>query len=146
MKATFSAIALAVLQARGQNAAPAFEIASVKPSAPASRGNPSRSFLPGGRFVAKELTVLDLILTAYEVPRLLVEGGPAWFTSEKFDIDARATDPATRSPQLRLMLRSLLAERFGLKMTMEPRSLSVYTLTVAKSGQKLVKAEPRDCP
>ena len=44
---------------------------------------------------------------------------------------------------LLLMLRGLLAERFGLKAHMENRSVSAYTMTAAKQT-KLQKADPQN--
>jgi len=41
--------------------------------------------------------------------------------------------------QLNLMLQALLADRFNLKIHREKKELSVYELTVAKSGAKLKK-------
>jgi uncharacterized protein (TIGR03435 family) len=47
--------------------------------------------------------------------------------------------------QVRLMLRSLLAERFHLKLRRESKQLPVYNLVVAKGGPK-VKRVADDAP
>ena len=46
------------------------------------------------------------------------------------------------------MLRSLLEERFKLKIRTETRDLSAYAVTVANGGLKLEKSaiEEKDCP
>jgi uncharacterized protein (TIGR03435 family) len=57
--------------------------------------------------------MLDLVRTAYNVDANNVAGGPAWMDKVRFDIIAKA--PGDSTPEkLRVMLRNLLAERFGL--------------------------------
>jgi uncharacterized protein (TIGR03435 family) len=69
-----------------------------------------------------------------------LSGGPDWLATERFDIEAVTDRPATKE-QMTLMLRSLLAERFKLKMHRETRELRVYALTVGKNGPKLTRAK-----
>jgi len=135
------------------SAALAFDAASVKPSKSGDLRAPSM-ILPGGRFIATNNTLRALILNAYGIftsPDLL-SGGPAWIDSERFDIDAKAEAgaiPANAPPKMlwektRLMLRTLLAERFKLSIRRETREMAVYELVVAKNGPKLKKAD-QDC-
>ena len=49
-------------------------------------------------------------------------------------MDAKAPGPAAL-PQLRLMLRSLLEERFHLKIHRETKELAIFSLTPAKPGE-----------
>jgi uncharacterized protein (TIGR03435 family) len=66
---------------------------------------------------------------------------PAFF----YDIEARA--PGSNAPtqeEVGAMLRTLLADRFQLKVHRDSRELSYYALVVAKSGTKLIPAKP-DC-
>ena len=56
--------------------------------------------------------------------------------AERYDIVAKATGPAPVN-QLRLMLQTLLAERFQLALHRESRELPVFALTVAKNGPRL---------
>ena len=75
-----------------------------------------------------------------------VVGGPSWVTSERFDIEAKAADPAsfafvpkadgTRAvPEApTLMLRELLKDRFKLVVRRETREGPVYTLLMIRSG------------
>jgi uncharacterized protein (TIGR03435 family) len=116
-------------------------------------------FLPGGRFVSTGIPLRFLIAIAYNVgfQSVRLSGGPAWINSMDgvYDIEATAAPGAlpaglannARSERLRLMLQSLLAERFKLKVRRETKELPVYTVTVAKSGLKLEKAkiEEKDC-
>src|SRR5205823_199443 len=62
--------------------------------------------------------------------------GPAWLSSERYDIAAR-TSPQTSQADLRLMLQALLTERFKLTIHREAKELPVYALVAAKGGTKL---------
>jgi uncharacterized protein (TIGR03435 family) len=110
--------------------------------------------LPGGRFTATNNTLRALILNAYGIfmsPSLL-SGGPAWIDSERYDVDAKAmasTIPANASSRVlwektRLMLQTLLAERFKLVVRREIREMPVYELVAAKNGPKMKKVD-QDC-
>jgi uncharacterized protein (TIGR03435 family) len=147
------------LRAQPQPAAPlTFEVASVKPNTSSDlRGMGLRSS-PGGRFVATGVPLLILVATAYHLPFQSdrISGGPPWIRSERFDIEAKAPDGAlpasdtseVRDQKMRLMLQSLLADRFKLTIRRETKELPVYSLVVAKNGPKLKAAaiEEKDCP
>jgi uncharacterized protein (TIGR03435 family) len=147
----------AAAQAPASNAeAPAFEVASIK----ANKSGELRSFLgnpPGGRFSATNMPLRGLIAFAYGTPQPLpnfrIIGGPSWIDSDHFDIAAKAStefQPSTNgpSPQIPLMLRALLAERFKLVVHNESRELPVYDLVMARSdarpGPQLRKSDV-DC-
>ena len=76
----------------------------------------------------------DLIGTAYGIEPIQLVGAPEWATSERFGIEAR-TDGNATSEQVRLMLRTLLAERFKLSTHSETRTLQVLALTAKKQGE-----------
>jgi uncharacterized protein (TIGR03435 family) len=64
-----------------------------------------------------------------------VTGGPGWINSDRFDIVAKAEgNPSTDA---RLMLRTLLADRFKLMVHHETRELPVYALVIARRDGKL---------
>lgn len=105
-----------------------FEVASIKPSKNTTNGN-FFEIPPGGqRFSATNATLKLLILTAYDVSFRQISGGPGWMSSEGYDVEAKAERPVNRE-QLRLMLQSLLADRFSLKLHKETKELPVYVLT-----------------
>lgn len=114
----------------------------------------AQSDVPLGRCVLKNVPMKFIVSMAYEIPwdqmNQMITGGPQWFedgigSPERFDIDAAAGQPATRA-RLYEMLRSLLAERFGLRLHQENKEIPVYELTVAKRGAKLTNApRDRDC-
>jgi uncharacterized protein (TIGR03435 family) len=137
----------------------AFEVASVKPNkAGDPRGQRGFDFLPGGGLTAKNLSLYALIATAYDLPfqSSRVSGGADWTRSEAFDIEARASQDAippgstvkAREEKTRLMLQTLLAERFKLVLRVDKKELPVYMATVGRNGPKLEKSkiEEKDCP
>src|SRR5215475_13688386 len=100
----------------GQPASPpAFEVASIKPHR--DNGVPYHyfQFLTGGRLHVVNTWIKFAVEQAYHLKDYQVSGGPAWITSERFDIEARA-DAGADEAQMRLMLRTLLADRLQLKV------------------------------
>jgi uncharacterized protein (TIGR03435 family) len=90
------------------------------------------------QLVAKNHALRTLIAAAYNLNPHAISGGPAWVDSDRYDILAKA--PGEVRPNLdeqMRMLRKLLADRFKLTFHREPRELSIFALTVAKSGSKL---------
>src|SRR5687768_14839340 len=114
-------------------AGPAFEVVSVKPSNP---DVPGASGMPvGGRFTASNVTLRELVLRAYELFDSQLDGGPDWQTSRRFDIQAKARDPVAGMTAMLPMLKTLLADRFNLKVHTERREMPVYALVVARDRQ-----------
>jgi len=107
----------------------AFEVADVHVSAPGT--GQDGDFLPGGRLELRAFTMLDLITYAYGVDGDLVFGGPPWLSTDRFEVTAKAPK-GTSDESAKLMLRSLLADRFKLTIHTEDRPLPVYFLTVGK--------------
>jgi uncharacterized protein (TIGR03435 family) len=130
-------------------AQPAFEVASVKQSVPVPPGENYRANLGSafnGRVQVTNGTLADCIKFAYGLVSDDQLAGPAWIKSKEFryDVDGRAPAGATRD-QMLLMLRTLLDERFHLKMHTESRAFGHLVLTVAKEGSKM-KEVPDDSP
>jgi uncharacterized protein (TIGR03435 family) len=131
----------------------AFEVASVKPNQSGELG--IRMQIPGNdRFTATNVPVRELIRMAYDTQDVRIVGGPDWIRSERFDIVAKAEQPfpawgPTGPPMpLLLMLRSLLADRFGLVIHHETRELPVYALVMAREDRKFgpdLAASKLDC-
>src|SRR5882724_3533744 len=67
---------------------PAFEVASVKPSA-SNDGRPSIVRDPGGGFTAANVGLETVILLAYQVQGYQLKGGPGWIRSDRFDFAAK---------------------------------------------------------
>ena len=128
-------------------APPTFEVASVKP-VPAGANLPQRGTnFVGDRVAIGNMTLQTIIQMAYQIAPTEIIGGPGWIGNERFDITAKAA-AVSPSDQLRLMLQSLLAERFKLAAHIEARSTPVYALMVARSDGRLgplLHPEARDC-
>jgi uncharacterized protein (TIGR03435 family) len=58
---------------------------------------------------------------------------PDWVRNTRYDIEARTAEPATKD-QMRLMMQSLLAERFKLAVHWEMREVPVFALVLATPG------------
>jgi uncharacterized protein (TIGR03435 family) len=119
---------------------PAFEVVSIKPSAPQEPGRiSSRMSTDPGRLAYTNVSLGDVIAQAYRIQHGQISG-PEWMDSERFDIFAKIPDgvPASQIPQ---MLQALLADRFKLKLHSEKKELPAYVLAVAKDGPKIQKVE-----
>jgi bla regulator protein blaR1 len=129
----------------------AFEVASVKLLKPGSRGRPPNFALdpgdgfrtdsgesPHGRFSAT-FPVPIFIVFAYKLMLSSEQADairahqPKWFDTDRFEIDAKAPGNPTKD-QMRLMMQSLLAERFHLAVHYESQEMPVYALTLIKPG------------
>jgi uncharacterized protein (TIGR03435 family) len=122
----------------------AFEVASVKPSAPEERLRVF-DFKPTGSLTMRNLTLRTMIAAAYGTPFPIplpderIVGGPAWLDTARFAVEARSATPpaaATAARDIGFMLRTLLADRFGLRVRLEPRPQRVYALVRASGTPK----------
>jgi uncharacterized protein (TIGR03435 family) len=136
---------------------PSFEVASVRVN---NVGEPQSvpPFQPGGRVVLTNRTLRYLVQFAYssmdsQLQEFQIVGGPDWVDRDRFDVLAKMEgspppEPAT-ADRARLMLRTLLADRFQLQVRQEPRDVPVYALVVARSdgrlGQGLRRRAEPDC-
>jgi uncharacterized protein (TIGR03435 family) len=121
---------------------PKFEVASIKLSVE-QRLMAVRP-MPGGRLVATAPVKL-LIMNAYGLQRSEIVGGPDWINTDRYEIEAKAEDNASRG-RLMLMLQSLLEDRFQMRAHRETRESSAYVLIVDKNGPKLVPPKEGACP
>ena len=131
----FSACAL-----MAQTSAPlAFEVASIKPAEPQSMNNIRVGMsADAGRVAFTYVTLRDLLTRAYEVKSPQISG-PGWIDSDRFDVNAKIPEGVSRE-QVPVMLRTLLEERFQLKLKRENKEMPVYEMVVAKGGPKMDKA------
>ncbi len=136
---------------------PAFEVATIKPNKDVQPG--LRIDWSPSNFNARGGSVKDLIEFAYNVnSHDQLQGEPGWISSRHFDIHAKASEddmariqklPAMQQVrELRLMLQSLLANRFQLEVSFKTEDLPVYALVVAKGGRKFnqVQVDPLPSP
>ena len=122
----------------------AFEVASVKPSDPEERLRVF-DFKPTGSLTVRNLTLHRLIAAAYGTPFPIplpderIAGGPEWLKTARFAVEARSANPppaASAARDIGFMLRALLADRFGLRVRVEPRPQRVYALVLAPGARK----------
>jgi len=151
--AVAAAAAIAPVQALPSAAALRFDVASVRPNdgSDATRGF---GFTPeAGRVRLRNQTLRTIVSVAYAEPFGLffpderISGGPAWMNSERFTLEGRAGGAATPR-ELGLMLRTLLAERFKLKVRLESREAPVYALVRARRDGDLgpeLRRSPTEC-
>jgi uncharacterized protein (TIGR03435 family) len=151
------AVVMGVLVAPGASAsgqpaagAPRFEVASIKTAmSPAEMGRAAAAsgaggpfslpffgvrVQPGGRLVGTT-NLQTLILRAYGIREYQLESGPKWLTNDYFDIAAKAESETASDAELNEMLKSLLAERFGLRVHVETREAPVFTLKTRADGR-----------
>ena len=145
-----SAVMAGVVTLSAQTPRPTFEVASVRKhdstqplSLPGSFPNVRR----GGVFSPTNITVSKLVLFAYDLMEFQMVGGPDWIGEDLFAINARAGGEAP-TEQIRLMVRSLLEDRFRLVARMEQREMKFLALRFARSDRSLgpyLQRLPDDC-
>jgi len=147
MTRTLTAVALVACwlnQGHGQSLAkaPAFEVASITPCKPGTPEPPmehtgmAEFTFPGGRFTARATTLKFLLEWAYGIQPSQHSGGPSWMGVDRYDIMAKA-DGNAADAQMKLMVQTLLADRFQLKLHRERREISAYVISVGKKAPKL---------
>jgi uncharacterized protein (TIGR03435 family) len=133
-----------------------FESASIRPGTPGSFTPPNfaldagdtfgSSADPNGRFSA-DFTLPDYIMFAYKLwltqdqIQSMIAQLPAWVARDSFVIEARAPGNPTKD-QMRLMMQSLLADRFKLAVHFESRQVPVFALVPEEPGKTGPKLRP----
>jgi uncharacterized protein (TIGR03435 family) len=103
-----------------------------------------QSPVPRGRCMG-ETNLAHLIALAYKLP---ADGGPEWSSTQRFQIEATATDAASvTTAELSGMLGKLLTDRFKLQFHRERRDTPGFALIVVKNGPKFKPATgPEESP
>jgi uncharacterized protein (TIGR03435 family) len=125
---------------------PAFEVATVKPSAPLDMVKLAEQVKAGkmprlGPYVNASqaeytyMSLKELIAYAYAVKEYQING-PAWLASDRFDIVAKMPEGASKDDAPK-MLQALLEERFKLAAHRDTQEHPVLALLVGKDGPKL---------
>jgi bla regulator protein blaR1 len=133
-----------------------FDVVSVKPTnrpeLPSFPLDPGNGKPAGGRFSAA-FDLASYINFAYKLElfqaRALNAQLPKWATTDMYEIQAKAEGNPSKD-QMRLMMQSLLADRFKLKVHFETREMPVFALTLVTPGKTGPKLIPHDqgppCP
>ena len=146
MKRFVFGVVLASLALSLSAQSPSFEVATIKPNR--SGDGPAKFGLPPGRFVATNASLREIIRSAYQVSDFQLVNAPDWTSSERFDVEAIITTSSGDKrpmalgaggppPQLFVMLRALLVDRFKLAVRSEKREVSVYALVFARKDKRL---------
>ena len=125
---------------------PSFEVASIKPGDPSERGRGFGSPDPS-QFRVINMTARGMVEFVYGLKDFQLIGGPDWAKSKIYTINAKVEDSIAKSMQgmsrqerqrqQRMMLHSLLIDRFKLRTTHTTQIEPEYALVAAKGGPKL---------
>jgi uncharacterized protein (TIGR03435 family) len=137
---------LALIVFHGAKAESRFELASVKRVPMVAEGQttgPESIVVHPGSLAMRNVRLRSCIKWAYDLKEYQVSG-PSWLGSPgwlgrdvaRYEIVAKAAEN-TPVPELRAMLRTLLAERFGFSAHQETREAPAYILSVGKIGPRL---------
>jgi len=114
-----------------------FEVASARISPPGGTGITSWNDSEASTFSATNIPLRTLIQMAYTVDEKQISGENLLGT-DQYDIAARPEGGGMLTQErLKPMLRSMLAERFGLIVHRETTTVSGYALVTAAGGAKL---------
>jgi uncharacterized protein (TIGR03435 family) len=121
-----------------------FDVATVRqagaevPSASSAGLGMDDGGAPTGGYFSATQTLAFYILFAYDMPKfrfgVIQKQLPEWAQTERFTIQARADGNPT-TDQMRMMLRSLLEDRFGLVAGTKKREVAAYSLAFAQAGR-----------
>src|SRR5689334_17945873 len=90
--------------------------------------------IAGDQLNIHRATMVNLIAVAWNVREAKVLGGPTWINFDRFDIRAKVP-PDAKFDTIRPMLKSLLAQRFGLEVHEGSKETPGWVLTAAKTTQ-----------
>ena len=142
MRAAFALFALLSVSSLAQTApvSKSFVIADVHTSPFTSNPFMHGNSIQGDRYFLTQATMLDLIATAYGVDAANVHGGPTWLERDRYDIRAKVL-PGTTQADVKLRLRSLLADRFHLVVKTGTAPMPTYILSVGPEKPKMTESE-----
>lgn len=127
---------------------PSYDVVSIKPDKTDS-GRVS-VHVDDGNFDALNVSLKNMILSAYGLKEAQLFGLPKWGESLHFDIKAKIINPdkkqleAMSFEQFQAMQQPILTDRFQLKFHREMKTLAVYELVTMKGGPKFKEATPAE--
>jgi uncharacterized protein (TIGR03435 family) len=129
-----------------------FEVASIRPAKPDTFTPPKfplssdDSYISTGGIFTADFPVATYIAFAYKLSpdegKLMRASLPKWATTDAFEIHARSENRNPTKDQMRLMVQSLLADRFKFTFHFEAQQVPVLTLTLIKPGKTGPKLRP----
>ncbi len=130
-----------------------FDVASIRPTKEGEFTPPNfplssdDSYPPNGGVFTADFSVETYIEFAYklwlsaEQRKTMLANLPKWVSSDRYEIHAKAEGNPTKD-QMRLMVQSLLAERFKLAVHFENQEVPVLAMTLIKPGKLGPKLTP----
>ena len=125
-----------------------YDVATIRPT---KTSEMSVRSLPSGEFISLGMPMKNTVCNAYGRFGFQILGGPSWFESDKYDIEAKPDSVLEERLQKLTweqreevqghMLQALLVDRFKLKVHEDTRQLPIFALVVAKGGPKLPHAK-----
>lgn len=148
-------VSSALLNAETKVAPKEFEVATIKPSAPLDIAKLTAEVQAGhmprlGPFVDTShaeyiyMSLKDLLAVAYKLKDYQISG-PEWLATERFDINAKMPEGATKEDAPAL-LQALLAERFKVAVHTTTDEHKVLALLVGKNGPTMTPTPPDPAP
>lgn len=134
---------------------PKFEVATVKPVQQSNYASIGLYVYPGGKIRIGQATLRMMIQYAYKVQDYQISGGPNWVGQDLYEVEAIPPDDSSSrqyrpqyinnppTEEQRLMLQSLLSERFGLRVRHETKMVSGYFLAATKKTSQLVESKSK---
>jgi len=110
-----------------------FEAASIKLNRSGNRA--SGEHTSHGTLTVTNDTLKELVEFAFDVKDFQLTGGPRWFDTDHYDIVAKISRDIGDS-ELKSLTRSLLADRFRLRVHREKREVTAYSLVIARKGAR----------
>lgn len=114
----------------------AYEIVSVRHSAPDASDGSVTPFPKGIGYQADHVTLREMLAVMYRVPTRQVVGGPEWAKTERFDVVTKA-DRTYSIDELHAMFVDMLRDRFHMSVRLVAEPGPAYLLTVAPAGLKM---------
>ena len=122
---------------------------SNKPHSNFPIGSDDSFYATGGEFSATNLPLISYLIFAYKITNnnrdALIASVPEWVLNDGYNIEARTDVQDVTKDQMRLMMQSLLADRFKLDVHHETRAVPVFAAVLERPGMlgpRLRKHQP----
>jgi uncharacterized protein (TIGR03435 family) len=138
--ALFAPLCCGAVLAQSTATAPKFEASEIHPSPHVTFPFMDGGNLHGDRYILRQASMAEMIATAYSLDATNVQGGPSWLEMDRFEVSAKAA-PTTSHDDLKLMLRSLLADRFHLVVHNGTAPMPAFVLAAGKEKNKMKEAD-----
>jgi uncharacterized protein (TIGR03435 family) len=116
-----------------------FSASGDKPHSNFPIGSDDSYYPTGGEFSATNLPLISYIIFAYKITNnnrdALIASVPDWVLNDSYNIEARTDKPDVTKDEMRLMMQSLLADRFNLSAHYEEREVPVYAAVLEQPGK-----------